>query len=100
MRIIDWSSDVCSSDLTTHWFCVDVALKEEKEVNSMLKPYLGGYDPVFGRLFTGYLTDFFDEKKLAAIQPAGRGLNILYGSGAALARSEERRVWKGWVRTG
>ncbi|QCR24974.1 hypothetical protein C1N53_08540 [Pontibacter sp. SGAir0037] len=64
---------------------VNGALKGEDRVNAMVAPYLGGDDPIFGRVYDGSLADFFDREKLNGLHPAKEGLTILYGTGAALA---------------
>src|SRR5258708_25277820 len=71
---------------TVHWIDVNTALHSESAINELAAPYLGGDDPIFGTRFNGTLRDFFDMRKLQALQPDPHaGLNILYGSGAALA---------------
>lgn len=69
----------------THWVDVATALKPSAAIDTMLAPYLGGDDPIFGFRYPGTLADFFDRRALAALQPAAADLNILYGCGAALA---------------
>ncbi len=71
---------------TVHWIDVNTALHSESAINELVAPYLGGDDPIFGTRFNGTLRDFFDMRKLQALQPDPQAdLNILYGSGAALA---------------
>ncbi|HYH55942.1 MAG TPA: hypothetical protein VD772_04985, partial [Anseongella sp.] len=79
--------------IRVNWFCIDAALKDEKEVDALKAPFLGGEDPVFGRIYPGQLADFFEKDKLDKIRPADGGLNILYGSGAALAGWEGPLVY-------
>lgn len=68
------------------WTDVSTALLPEDVLEDVLKAYLGGDDPVFGRVFRGDLESFFDATALAALQPGdGPGLHIVYGVGAALA---------------
>lgn len=68
------------------WQNVQAALLSEPKINSLINPFLGGNDPIFGTRFTGTLQDFFDFKKLQCLKPdAKSNLNILYGAGAALA---------------
>lgn len=71
--------------IQVNWFCVDAALREEYEIGQLAAPCLGGDDPVFGRIYPGNLQDFFEPARLQEIRPEDTGLNILYGSGAALA---------------
>ncbi len=67
------------------WLDVRDALRPESEIEALVAPFLGGDDPVFGRLFEGELHEFFDAAKLAKLRPAADGVTVLYGSGAALA---------------
>ena len=66
-------------------YSVEAAYKNEALVNDMIEPYLGGDDPSFGKIYNGELKDFFEKDKLNSIQKNPKTLNILYGSGAALA---------------
>lgn len=69
------------------WFQVDAALLEEEEIDEMLKPWLGGDDPVFGKITDKHLSDWFDPEKMKLLKPdPGADINILIGCGAALAR--------------
>jgi mannose-6-phosphate isomerase class I len=68
------------------WIDVSQALRPEAEIDTMIEPFLGGDDPVFGTRFSGGLADFFDKGKLAALRPETRApMSILYGCGAGLA---------------
>jgi mannose-6-phosphate isomerase class I len=72
--------------LRSHWIQVDAALKPPEDVERLVKPFLGGDDPIFGTRFTGSLSDFFDPGLLANLAPDPQAaVNILYGCGAALA---------------
>ena len=65
---------------------VDQALWSEERINDILRPYLGGDDPLFGRRYPGTMRDFFDRDRLHAITPdESTRLTVLYGTGAALA---------------
>ncbi len=82
----DLDAELRAQGITAAWTDVSDALQPEAAINAMIEPFLGGDDPIFGTRFTGELIDFFDEKKLAALQPdPAAQLNILYGCGAALA---------------
>ena len=74
------------SGLQATWISVDRALLDPEEVDTLVAPFLGGDDPLFGSRFTGTLASFFDRGKLDALQPDSEAeLTILYGCGAALA---------------
>lgn len=74
-----------SAETGVCWYCIDAALKPEKEINSILERYLGGDDPLFGFNFSGKLKDFFEEESLERITPGKNTFSIIYGTGAALA---------------
>lgn len=68
------------------WFHVDAAMKSEGELNEMLEPYLGGDDPLFGKITDKNLIDWYDTEKLSHIQADDSAdITILIGCGAALA---------------
>jgi mannose-6-phosphate isomerase class I len=76
------------------WQDVSSAMRSVQEVESLIAPYLGGNDPLFGRRFQGTLADFFEPEKLSALQPdPSASLNILYGCGATLAGWEGLLVY-------
>jgi hypothetical protein len=65
-------------------------LKSPAELDAMLAPYLGGDDPVFGRMNGVTLQDFLDPRKVADAQKliqasfAEDGRILVLGTGAAL----------------
>ncbi len=68
------------------WWHIGAAMKSEAEINAIAEPFLGGDDPIFGRRATFDLSAYFDDEKLAQLQPDKEArLNILIGCGAALA---------------
>jgi mannose-6-phosphate isomerase class I len=70
----------------TAWHDVSIAMRPEAELSTMIAPFLGGDDPLFGTRCTSELASFFDEQRLGAIRPdPSAALNIIYGCGAALA---------------
>jgi mannose-6-phosphate isomerase class I len=74
-------------NITANWIDVSRALKSTKEIETLVEPFLGGDDPIFGTRFTGGLSNFFDIEKLYALEPdPNYSLNILYGIGATLTR--------------
>ena len=64
------------------------ALKPAKQIETLVEPFLGGKDPVFGFLCGLALPDFFDEKGLAEMRNQLRrvqsGLVLVIGCGARL----------------
>jgi len=64
--------------------------KNSDELAAMLAPYLGGSDPVFGRMNGVTLLDFLDSNKVDAVrksiqvQAAQDGTILVLGTGAAL----------------
>lgn len=68
------------------WLNINKALLAEAEINALIKPFLGGDNPLFGMRFTGKLLDFFDREKLKQIKPdRAADVSIVYGCGASLA---------------
>lgn len=69
-----------------NWVEIKDSLKEEKEVDEVIAPFLGGDDPVFGTRTTIELIDFFEVEKLNNIEIDEQAdINIIIGPGAALA---------------
>jgi len=68
------------------WWHTSAAMKPAEDIQEMITPYLGGDDPVFGKLATPLqLSDFFIRENLEAIQPdPDSPMNILIGYGASL----------------
>ncbi|MDB5283039.1 MAG: hypothetical protein JWO06_2114 [Bacteroidota bacterium] len=71
--------------IKVHWVNVNTALKQEDAIHEMTAEYDGGNDPLFGKVYEGELSDFFDAGKLHSLKPAESTLTIIYGTGAALA---------------
>src|SRR5215213_6739965 len=71
------------------WVSVRQAFHPAKEIDSLLEPFLGGDDPIFGTRFTGNLTDFFgpDFLKPQSNHPQSEMI-IYYGIGAALVTDD------------
>ncbi len=68
------------------WHDVGQAMKFPRDVETLVSPFLGGDDPIFGTRATIILQDFFDREKLNSLVPEpGADINILIGPGAALA---------------
>ena len=76
------------------WVDVAQALHLPETIETLVTPFLGGNDPIFGTRFSGSLVDFFDAGKLQALQPDPTvEMTILYGCGAALAGWEGLLVY-------
>ncbi|MDN3583196.1 class I mannose-6-phosphate isomerase [Mucilaginibacter flavus] len=71
--------------VNVNWINSNTAFKSEDAINQIISPAMGGNDPLFGKIYEGNLSDFFDCAKLNALKPIEGQLNIIYGSGAALA---------------
>lgn len=80
--------------LNVNWIDVSECLKTEAEINTLIAPFLGGENPIFGTRTTLELADFFQTNKLAAIRIDNTAeLNIIYGVGASLAKIEGTLVY-------
>ena len=67
------------------WYDARSCLKPESEINHMLKEYLNGNDPVFGKKYNGVITDFFNPTLISKIKPdTNADLCIVYGNGASI----------------
>ncbi|WP_411031237.1 ROK family protein [Spongiimicrobium sp. 3-5] len=74
-------------------YSTSAAFKDPEEIDTMIAPFLGGDDPVFGKLFHGTLLDFFDGEKLNSIKRTPAVLSILYGPGAALCKEDSKVIY-------
>jgi mannose-6-phosphate isomerase class I len=74
-----------AKQIDVSWVSFEDYLKNEEDINQLISPFLGGDDPLFGKIFTGQLADFFDQEKLAGLKPDTGRQTIVYGCGAALA---------------
>lgn len=73
-----------------YWYDISMCLRPASEIDAMIAGSLNGDDPLFGKKYTGTLTDFFDPSRLQLLHPDPEAdLCIVYGTGAALAG------WKG-----
>ena len=74
-------------------FSTQAAFKDAPEIDTMIAPFLGGDDPVFGTLFTGELSDFFDLERLNSLKKDPEVLSILFGPGAALFNKNSKLIY-------
>src|SRR3546814_13714121 len=88
MRISDWSSDVCSSDLIHADLFRDNAMFEGTHLTGLIDFYNACSGPMLYDVAIA-LNDWCSDDNGVLDGPRTR----------ALLRSEERRVGKGWVRT-
>ncbi len=73
-------------NVNVQWHDVSEALLPEEEINKLIVPFLGGDDPLFGTRTTLNLEDFFQPEKLKfTLAYDSAQINIIYGTGAALA---------------
>lgn len=74
-------------NIVARWINVDDALLSADVIDEKLIPFLGGDDPIFGKLCPYSVKDFFDTSKLQVIECIDDGtVTIYYGIGAALIR--------------
>lgn len=65
---------------------IAAALKSEDQIDTLIAPFMGESDSIFGRMTTLQLIDFFDRSKLQNLKPSSKAdVTLLYGCGAALA---------------
>ncbi|MDH5414374.1 MAG: class I mannose-6-phosphate isomerase [Flavobacteriaceae bacterium] len=68
---------------------IDECLRSQEEIEKMISPFLGGNDPVFGRIANLTLADYFDNEKINKIHFNKKAdIHIIYGSGASLSKIE------------
>jgi len=76
------------------WISITQALRPTEEINTLIEPFLGGDDPIFGKRFTGTLQDFFDLGNLTPEANNSQSeMIIYYGTGAALFKEDAYRVY-------
>lgn len=69
-----------------NWINIESAYKPEAEIDTLIKPFLGKDDSIFGTRATIGLNEYLDQDTLKNIQPSHDfDLNIVYGPGAQLA---------------
>lgn len=87
---LDWD-EVCDSinsalqesGLHSSFINIKDCLKAEEEISSLVAPFLGGDDPVFGKRAHIELSEYFDSDKLNAISlDKSADIQIVYGTGA------------------
>ncbi|WP_205510683.1 class I mannose-6-phosphate isomerase [Longitalea arenae] len=67
------------------WIDVSTCMKKEEQIETMVTPFLGAPDAVWGTKYNGTLNDFFNEQALLSLHPATDvDCTIVFGIGAAL----------------
>ncbi len=81
-------------DIQPVWVNVESALKEEGKIDELISPFLGGDDPVFGKVSTLELIDFFEKEKLKELAGTTSAQPVIfYGIGAGLVSLEGANVY-------
>jgi predicted NBD/HSP70 family sugar kinase/mannose-6-phosphate isomerase class I len=88
-----FSAELSKRGIKHIYFNIASAYRDSNEIETMINPYLGGEDPVFGKIFPGKLSDFFDGEKIEAFIPDEEVLNIVYGSGASLSKFQGKLIY-------
>jgi len=72
--------------IRVNWVNIEDAFKPEPEIDSLIEPFMGDEDSIFGTRATISLNDYFDRERLNGLQQnANADLNIVYGPGAQLS---------------
>jgi len=88
---VDWD-EVCNSlrseihylGLTPNFINITGFLKPEDEIKSLVEPFLGGDDPIFGHRANVEFSEYFDSVKMTNLAlDASADINIVYGTGAS-----------------
>src|SRR3546814_18527817 len=100
MRISDWSSDVCSSDLTSNKFVVTPrGIFELKYFFTASIASSGGGEAHSAEAVRDRIKRLIDAEPASAVLSADRIVDLLRADGVDIARSEKRRVGKECVST-
>ncbi len=77
-----------------YWWDVSSAYKSSEEIEELIKPFLGGDDPLFGMRCPFELIDFIDTKKIALYDfKETDTINIVIGCGASLIMPESFNIY-------
>jgi mannose-6-phosphate isomerase class I len=79
------NAELINNGASVNWININEALKPELVIHATIEPFMGGNDPLFGKIYEGALADFFDSDALGELKPLNNCLNIIYGCGAALS---------------
>ncbi|WP_335965083.1 class I mannose-6-phosphate isomerase [Galbibacter sp. PAP.153] len=76
------------------WVDTQKAYKPEAAIDQMIAPYLGGHDPVFGKIAQLELLDFFETDILKSFNGVDSSTpTIFYGTGASLIPVDGTNVY-------
>lgn len=74
---------------TVNWVNVADAMLPVEKIESLVEPFMGESNSIFGTRATVNLSDFFDDGKLDDLKnPTNEDLTIYYGCGASLVDNE------------
>ncbi|MEB0263263.1 MULTISPECIES: class I mannose-6-phosphate isomerase [unclassified Mucilaginibacter] len=76
-----------------NWISIETYLKPKQKIDRLIAPYLGGDDPLFGKVYPGDISDFYDTTSIDTLKPAANKLNIVYSCGAALVNWDSPVVY-------
>lgn len=77
---------ITSERLTINWIQTSAYLKPAQEIETLVRPFLGTIDSVWGTRCTLQLKDLYDQQALAVQKPDNTyDINIVIGSAATLA---------------
>ncbi len=77
-----------------NWIDFNQTLKSQGEIQSLVEPFMGGDDPIFGKRTTLSITDYFDSSKIKDLKKdPDSDINIVYGVGAELIKWEGKLIY-------
>lgn len=85
-----FSDALLRAGIHANFINVQQAMLPTNKIENLVRPFLGGDDPLFGKRFPGELNQFFDVEILKSFKyDPSYQVNVLYGCGAELVG------WKG-----
>ncbi len=68
---------------------INICLKPENDIQTLVAPFLGGDDPIFGKKTNINLSAYFDDHKISNIKlDPDTDINIIFGTGASQSQIE------------
>ena len=91
---VDWNEVISSiiaelkkQDKSYQVYDIKNCLKPEREINSLVVPYLGGDDPIFGYKTELRIQDYFDDAAISNIEiEKDADIAIIFGTGASQSK--------------